>query len=855
MVQISKHQVGIKEDGDFFDFDPGEDYGLFGDVSVGLHAATAFNSSSLGGHNVNFKTKNRNLGHKGDNTNLCSPRTPISVFPKSTHLRVPQEKKLSSSDKPHLQVRKSKAWSDTEKDLFEKGLELFGTSWSRISNFMTTKTASQVRSYHKKWVEMANVIEESEALDPCVFMSSDLKLDSSFEEPLVLMRTASDVASNISLKEEKKKDDMAFVHTDDMGISCESLGFAEEWVISTENSPVIADSHKKKLKRKNSKKSDLTIKFKNKSVLPEHKEIFQRKSKKKCKDKKRLKKKQSSSKEKFVASQILVVPSSSSMTTSSESHLPQLPLLQGAPPGSLGQIVHLSKDDEKESDVDIDGSGDENFPTHKEPTSSDCFEEKITKDIAESNQALPIHEEKGKEKENRKSEEVQKSRRVYHIRPPEQELVMDRSIITDDEKKIHCEYFLGRSVKTPERYIKIRNYLIDYWNQVKPKYIRKTNARAGLERCGDVNSIGKIHEYLEKIGAINFGCPESNYSDPLVIETRSKERRVAVVKQVPKLDRSDMARQKHKKKEVHMSEGGGLTISHDESGAVVDAYHVPEAPKNRGSKLGGRHSQFKLIRCLNYDADTPPPFHVVIHPHALVVMDLHAHTSHGEVMGLLGGYHDPSSKSLHITVCVPTKATSSGVECDMCPISQIAACTAIQERGVSVVGWYHSHPTFLPNPSLQDLDTQAEMQQWFARQEAPFVGIIISPYSLTNKDDSSQIRCLILGPSPSADKLTPLQETDETSSKLSTPYKLIWKINDVQTPPGAWQETLTAVRSVVGLAREDGMAVKWRKQWGSMTFWEKTIASIACHLTPHLAGLEVAVRSTLLSAIREYMEL
>jgi protein MYSM1 len=40
----------------------------------------------------------------------------------------------------------------------------------------------------------------------------------------------------------------------------------------------------------------------------------------------------------------------------------------------------------------------------------------------------------------------------------------------------------------------------------KPEYLNKTSVRPGLKNCGDVNSIGRIHAYLEQIGAINFGC-------------------------------------------------------------------------------------------------------------------------------------------------------------------------------------------------------------------------------------------------------------------------------------------------------------------------------------------------------------
>lgn len=40
----------------------------------------------------------------------------------------------------------------------------------------------------------------------------------------------------------------------------------------------------------------------------------------------------------------------------------------------------------------------------------------------------------------------------------------------------------------------------------KPNYVTKTSIRQGLKNCGDVNCIGRIHNFLEQIGAINFGC-------------------------------------------------------------------------------------------------------------------------------------------------------------------------------------------------------------------------------------------------------------------------------------------------------------------------------------------------------------
>lgn len=68
------------------------------------------------------------------------------------------------------------------------------------------------------------------------------------------------------------------------------------------------------------------------------------------------------------------------------------------------------------------------------------------------------------------------------------------------------EFFQGSAVKTPERYKRIRNGLVEMWRKQRPRYLSKTAARKQLKDCGDVNVIGRVHEALERMGAINFGA-------------------------------------------------------------------------------------------------------------------------------------------------------------------------------------------------------------------------------------------------------------------------------------------------------------------------------------------------------------
>lgn len=49
------------------------------------------------------------------------------------------------------------------------------------------------------------------------------------------------------------------------------------------------------------------------------------------------------------------------------------------------------------------------------------------------------------------------------LKPPEQEVTLDTGTITEEEKQAIPEFFEGRLSKTPERYLKIRNYILDQW--------------------------------------------------------------------------------------------------------------------------------------------------------------------------------------------------------------------------------------------------------------------------------------------------------------------------------------------------------------------------------------------------------
>jgi proteasome lid subunit RPN8/RPN11 len=59
----------------------------------------------------------------------------------------------------------------------------------------------------------------------------------------------------------------------------------------------------------------------------------------------------------------------------------------------------------------------------------------------------------------------------------------------------------------------------------------------------------------------------------------------------------------------------------------------------------------------------------------------------------------------------------TNVELD--PASEVEMRELVDEQKLRVVGWYHSHPTFVPNPSLIDLLNQKNYQAFFRSADEP----------------------------------------------------------------------------------------------------------------------------------------
>ncbi|KND05014.1 uncharacterized protein SPPG_00695 [Spizellomyces punctatus DAOM BR117] len=331
--------------------------------------------------------------------------------------------------------------------------------------------------------------------------------------------------------------------------------------------------------------------------------------------------------------------------------------------------------------------------------------------------------------------------------------------------------------KTPERYKKIRNYILAAWDKCKPKYLTKTSVRPGLKGEGDVNAIGRIHEFLENIGAINVGCAEKG-GRKYYGGTGVKKPKEDLADDMTELEAgsvwSFMEEGRRRRRRVRNERGewvyedtlggdddeGGsaqtgedLAIAKEEARlfALNSKYFADEElekydkrllkrrQRQRGfapsmgapdSDILGDYDPFRLIPTRSYSTDVPAPFRVVVQSNAMIVMDVHSHLAHTEIIGLLGGTYDPIERILKVADVFPCRSLSTGVQCEMDPDSEMQAREVFSAKGYDVVGWYHSHPTFDPIPSIRDIENQIAYQTLFQRHDGvePFIGAIVTPY-------------------------------------------------------------------------------------------------------------------------------
>lgn len=360
------------------------------------------------------------------------------------------------------------------------------------------------------------------------------------------------------------------------------------------------------------------------------------------------------------------------------------------------------------------------------------------------------------------------------------EITLDPHEVSDVERIENAEFFNSkRAGKDPDRYLLIRNKIIAQWNLSRPQYLTKRKVRETLTNCGDVNAIGRVHSFLERVGAINRGC---NKHKPKIKTKTTTRTAVPSSNEFPPLSYSASRKRKVRDENgewVAPEDLEGRTVDHEDLATINEILQAEEEKRNQNRIKRQRGSDFDLLELKQYK-DSKAPFKTIINKDVLLVADFHAQLATTEIIGLLGGTYDPTIATLTISLAYPCKAFSSrGYECEMDPASEIAARELFETKSLSVVGWYHSHPSFPPIPSIRDVINQTNYQTLLKLDDGtePFIGVIVAPF----QQELSEIKVFHVS-----------DEVNETRH-IRLPYECISDIKDIPLS----QETVNDLYSLI----------------------------------------------------------
>ncbi|VVD01785.1 unnamed protein product [Leptidea sinapis] len=145
-----------------------------------------------------------------------------------------------------------------------------------------------------------------------------------------------------------------------------------------------------------------------------------------------------------------------------------------------------------------------------------------------------------------------------------------------------------------------------------------------------------------------------------------------------------------------------------------------------------QHDANMLIEAVSFSsAGKVQPFLVSVTSNSSLVLDIHCHLKKEEVYGYLAGTWDLNTHNMVITHTFPCLISKH----DKRPrvLVEYEIQTSIEKLGLTLLGWYHSHPMNPAMPSLRDCDSQLnyqiKMRGPSEMSYTPCIGVICSPYN------------------------------------------------------------------------------------------------------------------------------
>ncbi|XP_053606231.1 MPN domain-containing protein CG4751 [Plodia interpunctella] len=178
---------------------------------------------------------------------------------------------------------------------------------------------------------------------------------------------------------------------------------------------------------------------------------------------------------------------------------------------------------------------------------------------------------------------------------------------------------------------------------------------------------------------------------------------------------------------------------HSDEETEMEVENPPEPPPQRivmkHNTVPNRmmqHDTNMLIEAVSFSSvGKVQPFLVSVSSNACLILDIHCHLKKEEVYGYLAGTWDLNSHNLMITHTFPCLVSKNDTRPRV--MVELDIQMEIEKLGLTLLGWYHSHPTNPAMPSLRDCDNQLEYQIKMRGPSEisyiPCIGVICSPYN------------------------------------------------------------------------------------------------------------------------------
>lgn len=265
------------------------------------------------------------------------------------------------------------------------------------------------------------------------------------------------------------------------------------------------------------------------------------------------------------------------------------------------------------------------------------------------------------------------------------------------------------------------HFIVDVWtsklldSMLKNPRMNKTEERLRGDAVNEVAAVGEREVIAPHIGPTLWSANRSSfYSNNATIQTNMQ----------PQVESAEAVCPSSRRRVNQVTSSGRIsaTVLYQElSKFNVDAHRLV-APYDYGEVHGPAEHMVQ-------------PFRIEVHPQVGFLCDVHGHLCDAEVIGLLAGKWDPTEQCLYIQAPFPCAATERHQDHGLTDVeldteAEWKVREAIAAMGLQVIGWYHSHPKFKPDPSVMDIFNQQQYQQFTRGDEAgpPFVGLIVSTF-------------------------------------------------------------------------------------------------------------------------------